>query len=704
MPATIPAPPLLGLYYVDGSDHSIFPGPPSSWPSGPTTNLAAEYFAMDSDDQFNTFGLPFLQKCYTNGITPYVEIEPWDYDQSPVPLADITSGKWDTYFQQVGQAIASAGKTTILTWGHEFNVSGQYPWAYNAAESGLTGSGPGGATLTPAQWQTGWKYAHDKVNQFANGWALWMWAPGANTGGSSTTSPVPWWPGASYVDMVGVDGYEGLGGGPTTFNGVFSSIMSDIRGTLGWSAPVFVAETSLTNMVEQGGDSITTFVTDMFNAGMSGILEFEDGFTNMTSAQWNEYNTAVASHDWSTLGGGSNPGGGGTGGTLNVTVGTPDEVNTSNGVAHSFSAVNPPAGSMVRWCVAWLNSNDTLGFTFTAQDSTGVSYGAPTHTGSPGDGDGGCYLLIWDHTYTAAPGPITLTVTASGSGLSGAAPSDCLILPYVITGQAADQSTAAFNQFSEVGDSTTTYELALTTTVPGSVVFVLGAPNHNLGLTGPVTPIASTVTDVDWDDANVGSRGTFGRGKNPTGTPGSMTFGWTSAGPSDNGYGIVLSEVIPASSDGGSNPGGGGTNPPPPRIGATLWYDTAVTTGLDAKAALLSGGTLQVYTGDQPGLNGSLTGTLLVTLTFGSPAFAGAVASGGIATAFANPIASGVAVASGTPGYYALVTSSGQTVLTGSVGDGSVSGSSLTIPGLSIAAGATIGCSAFSLTQSESGN
>jgi hypothetical protein len=534
MAATPPSPPILGLYEAGGN----FPtGGPSAWPSGPTTNLAAEYFAMDSDDLFDTFGTPWVQKCVANDLTPYVEIEPWDYDQSGVPFSDITSGVWDTYFEQVGAAIAGVGTTVILTFGHEFNVSGQYPWAYQATESSLTGSGPGGADLTASEWVAGWKYAHDKVNESANGFALWMWAPGAVTGGSSTTSPVPWWPGTGYADMVGVDGYEGLDGGPVGFSNIFSSILSDIRG-LGWTNPIFIAETSLTNMVEQGGDSITTFVSDMHAAGMSGILEFEDGFTAMTSAQWTTYNNAVASFTW---GGGSTPPPTGGGGSLTVTLATGDEVSSASGVAHSTTSFSPTAGSMVRVAAAWLDADDLLGKTFTLADSHGSSYSL---TQQGGDADGGCYLLVFDHVYASAPGATTVTITCSNT-----AAADCLIQPYLITGQAADQSGAAHNSVSEVGTPTNTYEVSLTTTVAGSVVWVLGAPNNG-GHPVPVA-ISGTTTDIDWDDDNVGSHGVVGRSTSATVTPGSATFGWTSTAASEFGYGVMASEVIPAAASSG---------------------------------------------------------------------------------------------------------------------------------------------------------
>jgi hypothetical protein len=44
----------------------------------------------------------------------------------------------------------AATKPVIFTYGHEFNVSGQYPWA--ARDTGSCGSLP----CTPAQWIAAW--------------------------------------------------------------------------------------------------------------------------------------------------------------------------------------------------------------------------------------------------------------------------------------------------------------------------------------------------------------------------------------------------------------------------------------------------------------------------------------------------------------------------------------------------------------------
>lgn len=921
--ATPPKAPILGMYQTNGA----FPTPgPSAWASGPTTNMSATYLAFDAD--WATYAAPFVSQCNANGLIPFVELEPWHWSQAAVPFADILSGVWDSYLTAIGSGVAASGKPVMLTFAHEFNVSGQYPWSQNAnATIGSgKGSGPGGGDVTPANWIATWNYVRNKINSTAGGLALFMWACSAYTGGT-TISPAPYWPGSSNVDMVGIDGYPNTKYGASlgTFAGQIQPTISVIRG-LGWAGDIFLAETNLGSMVASGGESIASFVSDMHTAGVSGILEFEDaswGLPQMTAAQWNTYNNAVASlygTGGGSSGGGSGSGGAGTG-SLTVTKGTADEVHAASGVAHSTTAVNPPAGSMVHWEVSWLNSNDTLGLTFTAADSAGNSYGAPTRKGNPGDGDGGCYLLVWDHVYNAAPGPITLTVTASGSGVSGAAPSDCLILPYTVVGAATDQSAAAFAHFEEVGTSTTTYEISLTTTTPGAQVFVMAAPNHNGGATGPVSPIGNTTLDVDWDDAGVGSRGTFGRATSTVSTPGPTTYGFTSANPSPNGYGVMAFEIIPASpgsgggttggsssgalftavgsyietstttftwkptkagntlavicfseesgkpvtaisssnaswaqvvgdqtlgsttvseataflgtatsptsaivtlttaaasgnlrvlarevdsgglpvaldvyavmngdsagpvaawpsvtptkggeellfgfernfndtgttavagssanttyyvdangnggaidlsvsgatsvnwgdtdsrtamvlllwadTSGGSGSTGGGGTTGSGAATASFWYDAAALAGLNARAVLLNGGTLRVYSGAQPAVNAALTGTLLCTLGLSATAFQAATASGGKVTAAANPITPGVVTATGTPGYFALVTSLGQPLITGLIGDGTTVVRDLNIPASTVTAGQTISCSAFSLGESETGN
>ena len=310
--------PILGMYETGGN----FPTPgPSAWPSGPTTNLAALYMAWGQD--IPTYIEPFVGDCNSNGLVPYVELEPWNsgpsWDVTPL-FSDITGGTWDSWLEAIGTFIASTGKPCILTFAHEMNVSGQYPWS-----NGDTGSGPGGGALTAAEWIAGWTYVRNKINSTAGGYALWMWACSAYTGGT-TVSPAPWWPSSALPDLVGIDGYPSTRWGTTlgTFSGQLQPTVTIIRG-LGWSNPIFISETNLAAMADGGtdntvtppvtygpGQDITSFVADMYAAGVSGILEFEDAtwdLPQMSNTQWSEYNTAVTAN----YGGGGGGGGSGTG-------------------------------------------------------------------------------------------------------------------------------------------------------------------------------------------------------------------------------------------------------------------------------------------------------------------------------------------------------------------------------------------------------
>ena len=130
-----------------------------------------------------------------------------------------------------------------------------------------------------------------------------------------------------------------------------------------------------------------------------------------------------------------------------------------------------------------------------------------------------------------------------------------------------------------------------------------------------------------------------------------------------------------------------------------LPYDATVIASVNAVTALLNSGFIRVFTGAQPALNGSLTGTQLASMTFSATAFPAATASGGTVTATANEITSGTAGNTGTAGYFALLKSDGTTVVgTGSVG---TSNADLNLNTLTITSGNTVSCSSFLITEAE---
>jgi hypothetical protein len=116
---------------------------------------------------------------------------------------------------------------------------GQYPWA-----QGDTGS-RGASPCTPPQWIAAWDAVQAQID--GNGssqYVYWMWAPNADTGGS-TVNFTPWWPGASSVDMAGVDGYpqSGPGWGLCNFQELFGQSFTEMKSPT--SLPIFISETDL---------------------------------------------------------------------------------------------------------------------------------------------------------------------------------------------------------------------------------------------------------------------------------------------------------------------------------------------------------------------------------------------------------------------------------------------------------------------------
>lgn len=130
-----------------------------------------------------------------------------------------------------------------------------------------------------------------------------------------------------------------------------------------------------------------------------------------------------------------------------------------------------------------------------------------------------------------------------------------------------------------------------------------------------------------------------------------------------------------------------------------LPYDTPVKASVDNFTANLNSGFIAIYTGSQPALNGSVTGTLLATLSFSATAFGASVASSGTVTATANTITSATAVATGTAGYFVLLKSDGTTIVAS--GTVSTSGADLNLNSTSISSGANVAITSFTISEPQ---
>ena len=97
----------------------------------------------------------------------------------------------------------------------------------------------------------------------------WLWT--VNVTGSSQAAPVaPWWPGASYVTWVGLDGY--FYRPSQTFQGLFGPTIAAVR-TL-TRDPVLIAETAATPAAGKSA-KIASLFAGVHAYGLLGFVWFD---------------------------------------------------------------------------------------------------------------------------------------------------------------------------------------------------------------------------------------------------------------------------------------------------------------------------------------------------------------------------------------------------------------------------------------------
>lgn len=279
------APPAVTLgIWTSAEDNSGYSTVPGQHP-----NVANIYLYWGTD-----FPASFAGQAHSAGATLLVEIEPWQGDGASdcnyswnfpaITTIGANSPAISEYLHAFGSVIASFGHPVILAFAHQFNVSGQYPWAQGDCEG-----------TTPAQWIKAWDTVRADIDATAHGLAYFMWTPGADTGGTSI-DPTHYWPGASQVDMVGAEGSPNTqwGSGLGTFSGRFGPVFEQIHALT--SLPIFIAQTDLARLDGSGYQSLPAFISDLCSNGGDGVLQFQDDSPALTETQWHELDNALADH------------------------------------------------------------------------------------------------------------------------------------------------------------------------------------------------------------------------------------------------------------------------------------------------------------------------------------------------------------------------------------------------------------------------
>ncbi len=239
-----PAGPLVGVYE---------PGVPGSWSglaefasaTGVAPRVALYYSGWPEQ-----FRLGFAKLAWSHGAYTFVKMQP-----DNVTLASIAAGDSNGYLRSFALAVKSFPHPVLLSFAHEMNGD-WYPW----------GAGHAPASEFVAAWR-------DVVQVFRDEGAtnaIWVWT--VNSTNVAHGSLRQWWPGAAWVNWVGVDGYYYR---PTDgFGSVFGQTIAQIR-TFS-SAPVLIAETAV-----GGNPARLSEITGLFAGARAdhvlGVVWFDHG-------------------------------------------------------------------------------------------------------------------------------------------------------------------------------------------------------------------------------------------------------------------------------------------------------------------------------------------------------------------------------------------------------------------------------------------
>ncbi len=168
---------------------------------------------------FEAFQVGFATAAARHNAVPLVQIDP-----TGVSLAAIASGQYDAYLRSYASAVKAFGARVILSFGHEMNGT-WYSWGYQQT--------------SPVVFVAAWRHIVTTFRQQGADNVTWLWTVNVIDTAAGIPSPAPWWPGSSYVNWVGIDGYYFKSA--WTFASLFGPTITAVR--MLTLQPIFVSET-----------------------------------------------------------------------------------------------------------------------------------------------------------------------------------------------------------------------------------------------------------------------------------------------------------------------------------------------------------------------------------------------------------------------------------------------------------------------------
>jgi hypothetical protein len=171
------------------------------------------------------FAASYARTLYKHGAIMLVQIDP-----ANVSVAGIAAGGYDSYLRSYADSVRDFGHPVIIGFGHEMNAP-WYSWGYGHVQASV--------------FVAAWRHIVTLFRGQGADNVTWLWT--INTDLRGTGPVASWWPGASYVTWVGIDGYYNT---PSdTFQSVFGQTIDQIRAFT--SKPILLSGTAVAAGADQ---------------------------------------------------------------------------------------------------------------------------------------------------------------------------------------------------------------------------------------------------------------------------------------------------------------------------------------------------------------------------------------------------------------------------------------------------------------------
>jgi Glycosyl hydrolase family 26 len=210
---TVPDTPYLGVF-EPGAIASYSSVTKFSRDTGLHVGISLYYSAWN-----DPFQARFAGSAASDGAMPFVQMMPLK-----VSLASVAAGESDSYLRSYASAVRKYRHPVVIGFAPEMNGD-WYAW--------------GDGHTSPAVYVSAWRHLVDVFRQTGASNAIFLWT--VNDIETANAPLKQWWPGASYVTWVGIDGYYYRS--TDTFQSVFGTTLADLRTFT--SKRVLISETAV---------------------------------------------------------------------------------------------------------------------------------------------------------------------------------------------------------------------------------------------------------------------------------------------------------------------------------------------------------------------------------------------------------------------------------------------------------------------------